>query len=96
MVPSQYPIISYSPTSVPTKASCHNYDGWSDIFGNDCMVYEIYDEPGCPVYGSDYAAKDGIYKGMTAVDACCKFLSLSLKMSAHYVVVIICIIFELM
>ena len=86
-VSSQYPVIPYSPISVPlsvpVNSDCSDYEGWVDSVYDTCSFYETYDQPGCPLYGSGYATTDGIYEGLTAVDACCKFLSLSLLKLTH-------------
>ena len=46
---------------------CSNYVGWFDRVGNECDVYEEYDDPGCPTYGHLFANLDNI----AANDACC-------------------------
>ena len=75
MVPSQYPSISFLPSlsSVPTEGPCFNYDGWFDIYGDDCTYYENYDEPGCPNEG-EITSDEGI----SALQACCKYFYVQL------------------
>ena len=30
---------------------CDNEPGWTDVDGDGCEWYELYEEPGCPMYG---------------------------------------------
>ena len=63
-----------------TPSVCHDYNGWIDVYGGGCDVYEFYDDPACPQYGSLFPNDDGI----SGNEACCycgggslKFPSLS-------------------
>jgi len=72
----------YDSVSIPPL--CHDYNGWIDKLGGGCDVYEFYDDPACPQYGSLFPNDDGI----SANEACCycgggslKFPSLSPTLS---------------
>jgi len=54
-----------TPAPAPT-VPCEDYPNWEDSYGDGCDWYEANDSPGCPNYGNDYDAGQGV-----AQDACC-------------------------
>ena len=66
-VPSSTPSISLLPTTSPTINSCHDYDGWMDMYGNSCEMFELLDTPGCPLYGQFNYSSSLVF----ATQACC-------------------------
>jgi hypothetical protein len=56
-----------APTTSPAPSMCiGNTVGWVDLFGDGCYLYEAYDLPGCPYYGSLWDGGMGV-----ADDNCC-------------------------
>eukprot|EP00984_Skeletonema_dohrnii_P024486 scaffold13607_cov117-Skeletonema_dohrnii-CCMP3373.AAC.10 len=77
--PSTAPSISNSPTksaypsTAPSTAPsmCTDRD-WYDYQGNDCVWYEVMDDPGCPEYGDLYKERNPP-KGLANENCCyCK------------------------
>ena len=65
-MPTPYPTTS-SPTVTQSPSTCiGSTPGWTDSYGNDCDDYDMYDDPGCPKYGSDNGGEMGV-----ADDNCC-------------------------
>ncbi len=59
------------PTQAPTTSAAPsmctgNTVGWVNLFGDGCDLYEAYDLPGCPYYGSLWDGDMGV-----ADDNCC-------------------------
>ena len=70
--PTQLPSISNAPTMTnkPTMHPCTDYDGWSDITGNNCTWYEMHNNS-CSE-GVLLARVEGVNADVAAIDACCK------------------------
>ncbi len=69
---SNAPSYKYDPSSTPSLTPtdgppCYDYIGWLDFYGSGCDLYESYDDPGCPLYGTYYEDSEGV----TASAACC-------------------------
>ena len=68
--PFQWPTyspVNRAPTTSPAPSMCiGNTVGWVNLFGEGCDLYEAYDLPGCPYYGSLWDGDMGV-----ADDNCC-------------------------
>jgi hypothetical protein len=65
-MPTPYPTTS-SPTVTQAPSTCiGSTPDWVDSDGDGCDVYEKYDLPGCPYYGSSFGGEMGV-----ADDNCC-------------------------
>eukprot|EP00526_Cylindrotheca_closterium_P006657 CAMPEP_0113625050 /NCGR_PEP_ID=MMETSP0017_2-20120614/12929_1 /TAXON_ID=2856 /ORGANISM="Cylindrotheca closterium" /LENGTH=751 /DNA_ID=CAMNT_0000535131 /DNA_START=180 /DNA_END=2432 /DNA_ORIENTATION=- /assembly_acc=CAM_ASM_000147 len=67
--PTKAPVPTNSPTKFTIDPDCNDYEGFVDAYGDDCVWYSDFDDPGCPIEG-ETTGGDG-FEGITASEACC-------------------------